>query len=132
MKKRTYSTERSNSVLTFLSSNPDVMFSAKQIEEALSDKEISKSAIYRNLAELEVEEKIRRCTKPGSRETFYQFYDLQTCRNHIHLSCTKCGKIFHMEEDSAKKLAAALAQFEGFEINKAESTLKGLCKECHK
>ena len=90
----TYSTEQRNILLNFLQQNPDTMFSAKQIEISLDSKNISRSAVYRNLAVLESEHKIRRCTKVGSKETFYQYYDLQECKNHIHLSCTKCGKIF--------------------------------------
>lgn len=125
-----YSTEQRNILLSFLSKNPDKMFSVKQIESGLAGKGISKSAIYRNLAELELEEKIRRCSKSGSREMFYQFYDCQVCRSHIHLSCSKCGKIFHMEDKNAQKLILELEQTEGFEINKGESTLIGICKEC--
>lgn len=125
-----YSTEQRNILLSFLSRNPDKMFSARQIEAGLAGKGISKSAIYRNLAELESEEKIRRCSKPGSREMFYQFYDCQLCRSHIHLSCSRCGKIFHMEDKNAQKLISALEQAEGFEINKGESTLIGVCREC--
>ncbi len=125
-----YSTEQRNILLSFLSKNPDKIFSVKQIESGLAGKGISKSAIYRNLAELEAEEKIRRCSKSGSREMFYQFYDCQVCRSHIHLSCSKCGRIFHMEDENAKKLILELEQTEGFEINKGESTLIGICKEC--
>lgn len=125
-----YSTEQRNILLSFLSENPDKIFSVKQIESGLAGKGISKSAIYRNLAELESEEKIRRCSKSGSREMFYQFYDCQVCRSHIHLSCSKCGRIFHMEDENAKRLILELEQTEGFEINKGESTLIGICRKC--
>lgn len=130
IKTMIYSTEQRNILLSFLSKNPDKMFSVKQIESGLAGKGISKSAIYRNLAELESEEKIRRCSKSGSREMFYQFYDCQVCRSHIHLSCSKCGKIFHMEDENAQKLILELEQTEGFEINRGESTLIGICREC--
>ena len=39
MAKINYSTEQRNSLLSFLSENPDKMFSAKQVELALSGKE---------------------------------------------------------------------------------------------
>ena len=35
-----------------------------------------------------------------------------------------------MEDSQAQKLISALEQAEGFEINKGESTLIGVCKEC--
>lgn len=125
-----YSTEQRSALLAFLSENPDTVFSARQIEAALSDKNISRSAVYRNLAELESDGKIRRCSKSGSRETFYQFYDLQLCKNHIHLSCTKCGKIFHMENAVADEIVNDVEATEGFEISKGETTLYGTCKSC--
>lgn len=126
----TYTTEQRTILLSFLKANPDTMFSAKQIEAALVKKNISRSAVYRNLAELEAEEKIKRCTKNGSRETFYQFYDIQDCKNHIHLSCTKCGKIFHMENTIADNIVNNVEATEGFSINKGETTIFGLCKNC--
>ena len=126
----TYSTEQRNILLTYLQTNPDTVFSAKQIAESLADKNISRSAVYRNLAQLESEQKIKRVVKNGSRETYYQFYDTTACRNHIHLSCTKCGKIFHMEGNDADRLSQILNGNEGFELNKSETVIYGLCKEC--
>lgn len=126
----TYSTEQRNILLSFLKTNPDTMFSPKQIEEALAMENISRSAVYRNLAALEAEQKIKRCTKTGCKETFYQFFDLAECKNHIHLSCTACGKIFHMENKIAETLVSQVVTKEGFQINKGETTLYGLCKNC--
>ena len=126
-----YNTEQRNLLLTFLKDNPDKKFSAKEIEQALSDKNISRSAVYRNLADLEADGKIKRHTKSGSRETFFQYCDLQSCRNQIHLSCIKCGKIFHMETQMADTLVTKVESMEGFEINKGETTLYGICKNCN-
>ena len=119
----TYSTEQRNILLTYLQTNPDTVFSAKQIAQSLADKNISRSAVYRNLAQLESEQKIKRVVKNGSRETYYQFYDTTACRNHIHLSCTKCGKIFHMEGNDADRLSQMLDGNEGFELNKSETVI---------
>ena len=126
----TFNPEQRTALLAFLNENPDKTFSAKEIAQALASKHISKSSVYRNLAELEAEEKIKRLSKSGSREAYYQFYDNSDCKNHIHLSCTKCGKIFHMEKIQAEKLVNALEASEGFEINVGETTLYGTCKNC--
>ncbi|MCQ2576147.1 MAG: transcriptional repressor [Treponema sp.] len=127
----TYKTEQRNLLLNFLQNNPDTMFSASQIEQALSSENISRSAVYRNLAELEANNKIKRCAKTGSREVFYQYYDTQNCKNHIHLSCTKCGKIFHMANTIADVIVNDVETSEGFEINRGETTIYGVCKDCH-
>lgn len=125
-----YNTEQRNLLLTFLRENHDKKFSVKEIQAALADKNISKSAVYRNLADLEADGKVKRHSKAGSRESFYQFYDLQCCRNHIHLSCIKCGKIYHMENQVADSLINEVESSEGFAINKGETTLYGVCKDC--
>ncbi|MBQ7537615.1 Fur family transcriptional regulator [Treponema sp.] len=128
----TYNTEQRTALLSFLTENPDKTFSAKQIAEALAGKNISKSSVYRNIAELESEQKIKRVTKAGCHESFYQFCDNSACKNHIHLSCTKCGKIFHMESEQTERLVSDVEAADGFEINRAETTLYGLCRDCGK
>jgi len=126
----TYNTEQRNLLLDFLKNTPDTMFSAKQIADALQHARISRSAVYRNLAELENSGKIKRCSKAGSREAYYQYYDLQSCRNHIHMSCTECGKIFHLQAQVTQNLMNALETSEGFEISIGQTTLVGICKDC--
>ena len=126
----TYNTEQRTALLSFLNENPDKTFSAKEIAEALSGKNISKSSVYRNLAELESEQKIKRVTKAGRVESFYQFCDNSSCKNHIHLSCTKCGKIFHMEHAQTERLVSELESSDGFEVSVGETTLYGVCKDC--
>ncbi len=126
----TYNTEQRALLLSFLTENPDKTFSAKEIAQALAGKNISKSSVYRNLSELEAEKKIKRVSKAGTNEAFYQFYDNNSCRQHIHLSCTKCGKIFHLESEQTEKLVNEVESLDGFEINRGETTLYGTCKDC--
>ena len=66
----TYNTEQRTALLSFLTENPDKTFSAKQIAEALAGKNISKSSVYRNIAELESEQKIKRVTKAVKSSTW--------------------------------------------------------------
>lgn len=128
----TYNTEQRSALLSFLTENPDKTFSAKEIALALAGKNISKSSVYRNLSELESEQKIKRVTKAGSNESFYQFYDNSECKNHIHLSCIKCGKIFHLESAQTEKLVSEVEATDGFEISRGVTTLYGTCRECVK
>ncbi|MBR1721180.1 MAG: transcriptional repressor [Treponema sp.] len=126
----TYNTEQRAALLSFLNENSDKTFSAKEIALALKNKNISKSSVYRNLAELEAEKKIKRVSKSGSNESFYQFINNSECRNHIHLSCTKCGKIFHLEKAQTERLVSQVEEAEGFAVSMGETTLYGTCREC--
>lgn len=62
-----YSTQQRKALLAYLSRHPDELLSARQIADALADEKISLSAVYRNLAQLEAEEKVRRSSKSGTR-----------------------------------------------------------------
>ena len=66
-----YSTQQRKALLAYLSRHPDELLSARQIADALADEKISLSAVYRNLAQLETEEKVRRSSKSArGRSTF--------------------------------------------------------------
>ena len=67
-----YSTRQRKALLAYLSRHPDELLSARQIAAALEQEKISLSAVYRNLAQLEAEEKVRRSSKTGTREVYYQ------------------------------------------------------------
>ena len=125
-----YMTKQRKALLRYLSQHADETVSAKQIEAALSGEGISISAVYRNLSELEREGKIRRVNQSGSREVFYQYTDGAHCRECLHLSCEKCGKTYHMNTEGAQMLVQNLAQSDAFAIDKANTVLYGVCKDC--
>ena len=63
---------------------------------------------------------------------FYQYMKAEACRDHLHLSCKKCGKTFHMDEAETEALVEAVAKLDGFEIDRSETVLYGLCEDCKK
>ncbi len=127
-----YLTKQRKHLLDFLSEHTDETLSTGQIAEALSGKGISTSAIYRNLAALEQEGKLKRSVKPGSQEAFYRYTDDKDCRGHLHLSCLRCGKTVHVEEAETDALAHRLAKNEGFELDRTDTVLYGICAACRK
>jgi Fur family ferric uptake transcriptional regulator len=127
-----YLTKQRKLLLDFLSEHTDERLSAGQIAEALSEKGISASAIYRNLAVLEQEGKLKRSAKPGSQEAYYRYTDEEHCRGNLHLSCLRCGKTVHLEETETDTLAHRLAQNEGFALDRTDTVLYGICAECQK
>ena len=127
---RKYMTKQRKILLEYLEEHADENISAKQIIDALSEYGISTSAIYRNIAALESENKITRVTKNGSREIYYRFTDSNECKKCIHLSCEKCGKTFHMNIEGAQQLVDNVEKSDMFRIDKANTVLYGLCKKC--
>ena len=127
---QSYSTRQRKVLLAYLSEHPDELLSARQIADALADKKISLSAVYRNLAQLETEEKVRRSSKSGTREAYYQYLDAEGCKGALHMSCVKCGRTFHMTSGNAALFAKHLAQSEQFTLDAADTVLYGTCADC--
>lgn len=125
-----YMTKQRKALLTLLSQHADEELSARQIETALADEGVSISAVYRNLSELEKDGKIRRVSKSGSREVFYQYTDCTACKDCLHLSCEKCGKTYHMNMPGVEMLMNNLAEQDEFAIDKSNTVLYGVCKSC--
>ena len=126
-----YATRQRKALLAFLHSHPDESFSARRITEALREENISLSAVYRNLAALEAQGMIRRTPKDGSNEVFYRFTQAETCKQHLHLQCSQCGKTFHMDCPATESLVEQVAQCADFHLDRSTTVLYGVCSACH-
>ena len=125
-------TKQRKLLLDYLSAHADETLPTGRIVEALAGEEISASAIYRNLAALERDGKLKRSAKPGSQELHYRYAGAESCQGHLHLSCLRCGKTVHLEEAESDVLAQRLAKSEGFALDRADTVLYGICADCQK
>lgn len=128
----TYRTKQRKILLDYFSRHSHEALSAKQIADALGEDQISVSAVYRNLAALDEDRQLKRISKAGSHEIFFQYTDLPACREKIHLSCKRCGKMFHMDASGAEQLVRTLAEKDGFSVDPTETVLYGICGACQK
>lgn len=125
-----YNTKQRKVLLEFLSNHPDEIFSATQIIDYFKNEKISLSAVYRNLSELEALGEIKKINKNGTREAYYQYIQAETCQNQIHLFCEKCEKLTHMNSRKAQNLSTEILEDVNFEINKKNTIIYGICKNC--
>lgn len=127
MKK--YSTKQREELMAYFEQHPHKQFTAHEIAETLAA-EISQSAVYRNLSELEKDGTISRSLKEGCRESLYQYTKAEACKNAIHLACTKCGNIRHLNSKIAENMRKAAKEMDGFFIGNA--FVYGICGNCEK
>lgn len=125
-----YMTTQRKKLFAFLRENPDKQFTAKQISDQLCDSSISLSAIYRNLALMDEQGLINRIVRENNREVYYQYIHSEECRNCIHLTCIKCGRIFHMNKQISEQMISDVSDVDGFLISKSKTVLYGVCKQC--
>jgi len=125
-----YMTRQRKLLWDYLSARADEPLSAQEIADAPELAGVSLSAVYRNLAELEAEGYVRRSGKGGAREACYQFIGADKCRDSLHLQCKKCGRTFHMDAAGAERLLSVVEKAEGFELDKGDTVLYGVCEVC--
>ncbi len=127
-----YMTKQRKLLLDYLSEHADETLPTSRLVTDLSEKGISASAIYRNLADLEQDGKVKRSTKPGSQELYYRYVGAESCRDHLHLSCLRCGRTVHMDQTETDALAQHLAANRGFALDRGDTVLYGICADCQK
>ncbi len=96
-----YNTKQRKVLLDYFEGRADETVSAGEVIAELEKNGISRSAVYRNLSDLENDGKIRRVVKVGERGAYYQYAAHEHCKNKIHISCMKCGKTRHISSDMA-------------------------------
>ena len=126
-----YVTKQRKMLLEYLAQHTDQSLSAGQIAEALADT-VSKSAVYRNLSDMEADGTLHRIAGGGSREAVYRYSDRRTCSDKLHLSCKKCGKTVHMQKQIADTLVSSVAAQDDFAIDKGDTVIYGVCAACRK
>lgn len=124
----TYKTQTRKMLLDYLQSHADETLSASIISKALP--EISVSAVYRNLAALEKEGLLAAVREAGGRERYYRFTAAEQCRRHLHLSCKKCGRTFHLGEAQTEALVESIAALDNFAVDRSSTVLYGICENC--
>ena len=127
---KNYSTKQRQILIDYFKKHIDETVSTSEIISELDTNSISESAIYRNLASLEKEGKIRRVSKAGERKTYYQYIDDIDCKGHIHISCIKCGKTSHISDDVTNRIKKSIKNEDDFLIDNDETIIYGICKDC--
>jgi Fur family ferric uptake transcriptional regulator len=128
---KNYSTEQRKLLLSFLKNHCDAQFTVEEIAAQLHGGcSISVSSVYRNIDRLVTDGSVRRFAREGGRGSLYQYFDGQECAGHLHLKCTKCGQIFHLDDEAAAIVLAAALEKNDFSVDESKTVLYGLCKSC--
>ena len=124
----TYNTETREKIIEFLKMNKE-SFSAEEIYSALSESGVSKSTVFRQLARLSQEAEIKRITSESSRSVRYQYVDREHCGSHLHLKCSSCGKLVHLDNDVTEFFEKSIKSSKRFSIDTG-AFIPGLCDTC--
>lgn len=124
-----YNTCNKQMLLEIFSSDKNKSYTAVELVELLKDK-MNKATIYRQLIKMEENKEIVKFYNNKDDIYEYQFY--QNCSEHLHLKCSKCGKIIHLKCDVANSFLNHILEGHGFLVDRKQTIIYGICKECRK
>ncbi len=129
-----YSTKKRSMILEYLKEHSDNDVSVKEIEESLnkhSGECINVSTIYRYLDKLAIEGMVLKHTSEnGKQSTFQYVQENAQCHNHLHMKCSKCGRIYHIDCGFMDELKEHIYRHHHFTIECKTSMLYGICEHC--
>ncbi len=125
-----YRTEQKEALLAFLKEERDRQFTLGELAEEVGKiATIGASTVYRLMHALTEEGLVRRFTVGGSRIFYYQYTE-GDCHTHLHLKCTKCGKLFHLDGAVSHFMEKQIYASHKFRLNEHETMLFGICGVC--
>lgn len=128
---KTYNTHQRTALIEFLESNSDKAFTIEEIIENIDNDELSQSTVYRLMTKLVENGLVHRTVKGNSRSFIYQFINNEKCEGHLHMKCTDCGKVYHLDSSVSSVIKKDIGSSTGFEID-SQTVILGRCNTCKK
>lgn len=132
-----YETQQRRVLLDFLKEHPDRGFSIEELYEAIAacclpDQLPGKSTLYRLIPKLVSEGLVKRFAGDRGRRFLYQIVACDECQAHLHLKCTACGNLLHLDHAASEQIKGELLEQSAFSLDQKETILYGICKNCSK
>ncbi|MFI3208537.1 MAG: transcriptional repressor [Eubacteriales bacterium] len=125
-----YTTEQRKKLMKLFEEHQHHTFSAQDIATALSNQDISTSAIYRNLSAMVGEGLICKVSEKNRTGSLYQYVDPVHCEGIIHFKCENCDATFHLNTHISQMVIAIAQESHDFQVNGSAAYLYGLCEKC--
>lgn len=121
-------TKQRDLVLRIVEESSDHPTAEMVYERARKEMEtLSLGTVYRNLALLVSQGKIRHVSIPSGSDR----YDKTVC-THAHLHCKLCNKVLDVGEGIGEEIARTVEDANGCDIETTDIIFVGICQECKK
>lgn len=129
----TYHTAQKKFLIDFLRDHADEAFTVEELAARLAGEHApGKSTLYRLLPHLVEEGEVKRFVREGSRKAVYQAVGCRHHDAHLHLKCTDCGKLLHLDDDASTAVLRNVLRNSHFAIDERQTVLFGKCGACRK
>lgn len=128
-----YQTEQRRHLLEFLQENASAQFTIEEIADSPQiASSIGKSTVYRLVRRLLQEGFVTKYPCGDGRKFLYQYVDPGRCQKHLHLKCTACGALIHLENELSSRMMSDIQGEKDFEIDTKQTVIYGRCVACQK
>ena len=128
-----YNTAARSRILGILKENRDRTVNANDIFKVLNEggNEVNITTIYRYLDKLTESGQVMKYVAENGTRAVYQYVDHEHhCEEHLHLQCTRCGAIIHLDCSFMDEIAEHVNIEHGFQIQCKNSIIYGVCRNC--
>lgn len=122
-----YKTKQRETILSFLRDNPEKCMTIDEIALRLN---VGKTTVYRMLNTLNEAGDVRKYIAGRGDSATYQYIEKDECKNHLHLKCTECGKILHLDCDFNDMIENHFLNHHKFKIEASKTVIYGKCEAC--
>lgn len=126
---KVYNTHQRKILIDFLEANSEKAFTIDEIISNLSENGMCQSTAYRLMTKLVEDGLVHRTVKGNSRSFVYQYISDKKCEGHLHMKCTGCGKVYHLDRSLSTHMQKDIQNNTGFEID-SHTVLLGKCNTC--
>ena len=132
-----YDTQQRHALLEFLKMHPERAFSIEELYSELAcscsgGKVPGKSTLYRLIPLLVSEGLVKRFSGERGRQFQYQIVSCGECQAHLHLKCTSCGCLYHMDHAASEQIIGKVLEQSAFALDQKETVLFGVCQDCQR
>lgn len=129
---KTYSTKQRSTILSLFESNPEKSFTADEVCGMLTaeDTSVNRSTVYRNLDAFVRCGSLKKEPSVEDSRNRYKYNATAHCSGHLHLACSSCNEIIHLDEEQSEALAKALKADCGFLLDNDSTVITGVCEKC--
>lgn len=130
-----YQTEQRRIILAYMKAHSEEAFAIEELCEKLKKETAftavpGKSTVYRIMPKLVEEGLVKRFVKGNSRKFLYQMVCGKHCDHHLHMKCSICGKLYHMEDAESEALFLQVMRKHHFQLDEGSTVLFGQCESC--
>lgn len=131
--KGAYRTKQREIILDYLKKCQDGHVTIDEVTDHLKNEgnKVGRTTIYRYMEKLADEGFLRKYYIEEGVGACYQYQgDDVSCRNHFHLKCVKCGKLFHVSCDFLQQIEEHVYEHHHFLVDNSKTVLYGICEDC--